>query len=636
MLPGTPWNAAKSEQLYGFEYWGAGYFGVNAQGNVCIRPDGPGGPEVDLHELVDAARQREVRLPILFRFNGILHHRLKTLHHAFSAAMTEYDYKGSYRPVYPIKVNQERHVVAELTRAGRDLNLGLEVGSKPELVAALAMHDNPDALLICNGYKDRQYLELAMMAQQVGREVIVVIEKPSELDLLLTISAEQSIEPEIGFRLRLAGRGAGRWERSGGERAKFGLNVSEIVAALDLLKEHGKQDWVRLVHFHNGSQLTNISSLKQAVREAVQMYVQVSRFSPRLQYFDVGGGLAVDYDGSKTAFESSMNYTVEEYARDVVWILKEACEEAEVAHPTVVTECGRAMVAYSSVLVAEVLGLANTFTTTVDAGAVATKTEDDTILNMAQLLKDLTPKNCQETLHDAVELRQTMLQQFSLGLMNIHDRALGDQCYWALLNAINASTTELHYVPEDLRRLPALLTDTYFCNLSIFQSMPDSWAIDQIFPITPVSRMSEEPKRRVVLADITCDSDGKVERFADLRDIKHYLPAHDLRDGERYCFGVFLVGAYQEILGDLHNLFGDTNAIHVDVDAKGRFSFTNVLRGDTVDQVLQYVAYEKPDLVERWRRALEVAVLAGRITARESAVLQRRYDEVFGDYTYLR
>ncbi|MFN2370477.1 MAG: biosynthetic arginine decarboxylase [Candidatus Krumholzibacteriia bacterium] len=636
MLPGAPWNVAKSIQLYGFDYWGAGYFGVNDQGNAIIRPDGPGGPELDLHELVDQARQRDIRLPILFRFNGILRHRLHTLHGAFGAAMAEYDYQGSYRPVYPIKVNQQRHVVSELIRAGRDLHLGLEVGSKPELVAALALHENPDALLICNGYKDRQYLELAMMAQRVGREVIVVIEKPSEIDLLLKISREQDIEPCIGFRLRLAGRGAGRWERSGGERAKFGLNVAEIATALKLLKEHGKQDWVRLVHFHNGSQLTNISSLKQAVREAAQMYVQVSRYSPRLKYFDVGGGLAVDYDGSKTAFESSMNYTVEEYARDVVWILKEACDNAEVAHPTVVTECGRAMVAYASVLVAEVLGLANTFTTAVEAQAVPLQTEETTVLNMAQLLQDLTPKNCQEALHDAVELRQTMLSQFSLGLMSIEDRALGDQCYWALLNAINTATKELHYVPEDLRRLPALLTDTYFCNLSIFQSMPDSWAIDQIFPITPITRLNEEPKRRVVLADITCDSDGKVERFADLRDIKHYLPAHDLKEGERYCFGVFLVGAYQEILGDMHNLFGDTNAVHVDVKPDGRVAFTNVVSGDTVGDVLRYVAFERSDLVERWRHALEAAVTEGRLTARESAVLQRKYDEVFGDYTYLR
>jgi arginine decarboxylase len=636
MLPGSPWAIAKSEHLYGFEYWGAGYFGVNPKGNVCIRPEGPEGPELDLNELVEAALDRDIRLPILFRFSGILRHRLRTLHRAFTAAMAEYDYQGAYRPVYPIKVNQQRHVVTELIRAGKDLSLGLEVGSKPELVAALALPDNQDALLICNGYKDRQYLELAMMAQRVGREVIVVVEKPSEVDLLLAIGREQKIEPKIGFRLRLAGRGAGRWERSGGERAKFGLNVAEIVAAINLLTENGKQDWVRLVHFHNGSQLTNISSLKQAVREAAQVYVQVARFCPKLRYFDAGGGLAVDYDGSKTAFESSMNYTVDEYARDVVWILKDACDNASVAHPLVVTECGRAMVAYGSVLVTEVLSLANTFTTTVDVAEVAKSTEEDTVLSMGLMLQSLTSKNCQETLHDAVELRQTMLQQFSLGQMSIEDRALGDKCYWALLNAINAATRELHYVPEDLRRLPALLTDTYFCNLSIFQSMPDSWAIDQIFPITPISRLNEEPTRRVVLADITCDSDGKVERFADLRDIKHYLPAHELRPNERYCFAAFLVGAYQEILGDLHNLFGDTNAVHVDVTPEGRMVFANVLRGDTVAQVLRYVSFEKSDLMERWRHALEAAVANGLITAPESAVLQRQYDEVFEDYTYLQ
>ena len=636
MLPGAPWNVAKSTQLYGFEYWGAGYFGVNAQGNVAIRPDGPDGPEVDLNDLVDAVRQRDISLPLLFRFNGILRHRLRNLHGVFSSVMQEYEYTGGYRPVYPIKVNQQRQVVTDLIEAGRDLNLGLEVGSKPELVAALAMHENPDSLLICNGYKDRQYLELALMAQRVGREVIIVIEKPSEIDLLLEISAEQDIEPTIGFRLRLAGRGAGRWERSGGERAKFGLNVAEIVDAVDLLKARGKQDWVRLVHFHNGSQLTNIASQKHALREAAQMYVQLTRFCPELRYFDVGGGLAVDYDGSKTNFESSMNYTLEEYARAVVGTLQEACDEANVKHPDVVTECGRAMTAYGSVLVAEVLGLANTFTSRVDVKAVTEGTEDDTVLAMAELLQELTPKNCQETLHDAVELRQTMLQQFNLGLMTIEDRARGDQIYWALMNAINGAARDLHYVPEDLRRLPALLTDTYFCNLSIFQSMPDSWAIDQIFPITPVSRLHEEPRRRVVLADITCDSDGKVERFADLRDIKHYLPAHDLKPDERYCFAVFLVGAYQEILGDLHNLFGDTNAVHVDVDPQGRVKYSNVLRGDSVRDVLNYVGFEQKTLSERWRRALEHAVSEGLLTARESAGLQRRYDAVFDDSTYLR
>lgn len=636
MLPGDHWTVAKSEQLYGFEHWGAGYFGVNDRGHVSVHPDGRGGPELDLQELVEAVRQRDIQLPVLFRFNGILRHRLRVLHEAFRSAMAEYSYRGGYRPVYPIKVNQQRHVVSELNRAGREFSLGLEVGSKPELIAVMATQDNPDALLICNGYKDRQYLELALMSRQIGRRPIIVIEKPSEIDLLLEVSEKLAVEPEIGFRLRLAGRGAGRWERSGGERAKFGLTVTEIVAALATLREHGKLDWVKLLHFHIGSQLTAIASLKQAVREAAQIYVQLSRRCPELKFFDVGGGLAVDYDGSKTAFESSMNYTVEEYARDVVWILMQACDEAEAAHPVIVTECGRAMVAFNSVLVTEVLGLANTFSLPCDTKAILATTESPSIVTMAQLLQELTPKNLQETLHDAVELRQDMLQQFNLGLISIEDRALGDQCYWALLNAINGMTSELHYVPEDLQRLPALLTDTYFCNLSIFQSMPDSWAIDQIFPITPVSRLGEKPSRRVVLGDITCDSDGKVDRFADLREVKHYLPAHHLRPGERYCFAVYLVGAYQEILGDLHNLFGDTNAVHVDVGESGQAVFTNVVRGDSVGQVLRYVQYDRRELVERWRHDLELAVGEGRLTARESAVLQRKYEAVFNDYTYLR
>lgn len=636
MLPGDPWTVAKSEQLYGFEHWGAGYFGVNERGNVSVQPDGRGGPALDLHELVEAVRQRDIQLPVLFRFNGILRHRLRVIHGAFRAAIEEYQYRGSYVPVYPIKVNQQRHVVSELSRAGREFSLGLEVGSKPELIAVMAIQDNPDALLICNGYKDRQYLELALMSRQIGRRPIIVVEKPSEIDLLLEVSEKLEVEPEIGFRLRLAGRGAGRWERSGGERAKFGLTVTEIVAALTKLREHDKLHWVRLLHFHIGSQLTAISSLKQAVREASQIYVQLAQRCPQLTYFDVGGGLAVDYDGSKTAFESSMNYTVDEYARDVVWILMQACEEAEVAHPVIVTECGRAMVAYNSVLVMEVLGLANTFSLPCNTKAVQAATESPSIVNMAQLLQELTPKNCQETLHDAVELRQDMLQQFNLGLISIEDRALGDQCYWALLNAINGMTRELHYVPEDLQRLPALLTDTYFCNLSIFQSVPDSWAIDQIFPITPVSRLNEQPSRRVVLGDITCDSDGKIDRFADLREVKHYLPAHQLRPGERYYFAVYLVGAYQEILGDLHNLFGDTNAVHVDVNDSGQVVFTSVVRGDSVGQVLRYVQYDRRELVERWRHDLEKAVSEGRLTARESAVLQRRYEAVFNDYTYLR
>jgi len=630
----VPWTIAKSEQLYGFPYWGAGYFRVNERGNVVVTPDGPQGAAIDLHDLVDQARQRDIKLPLLLRFNGILRHRVRSICAAFQAAMTEYKYEGRYCPVFPIKVNQVRHVVEVITEAGRPFSMGLEVGSKPELVAVLAIQDTPDALLICNGYKDRRYIELALLAKRVGRRPIIVIEKPSEIALVLEVAAKLGVEPEIGFRLRLAGKGAGRWERSGGERAKFGLTVPEIVAALDYLRERDKLDCVRLLHFHIGSQLTAISSLKVGLREAAQVYVQLQKRCPRLEFMDVGGGLAVDYDGSKTSSESSMNYTMEEYARDVVWIIQEACDQADTPHPVIVTECGRATVAYHSVLVFDVLSNANTFSTPCDPQKVLAATEAPSIVNMAQLLQELTPKNCVETLHDAIELRQDILQQFSLGLLSIEDRALGDETYWALLNAMSNMSHQFHYVPEDLQRLPAMLTDTYFCNLSIFQSMPDSWAVDQIFPITPISRLNEEPTQRVVLADITCDSDGKIDRFPDLRDVKRYLPAHTLREGERYRFATFLVGAYQEILGDLHNLFGDTNAVHVEVN--GQVEFANVVRGDSVKQVLNYVQFDKGALVERWRNTLERAVSQNKLTPRESADILKIYESAFDDYTYLK
>ncbi len=551
-----PWSATKSAQVYGLEHWGAGYFRINEQGHVAVRPDPSQPGEIDLQELTESMRARDVKLPILFRFNGILRHRIRAIHGAFQSAIEQYEYKGGYLPVYPIKVNQQRQVVAVTSEAGRELALGFEVGSKPELVAVLGIHDSPGAVMICNGYKDRQYIRLALMSKRVGRRPIIVIEKPSEIALVLQVAHEMGVEPELGFRLRVTGKGAGRWESSGGERAKFGLNVPELVAALDELKAADALNYVKLLHFHIGSQLNRISSLKTALREASQVYVQLRQRCPQMTFMDVGGGLGVDYDGSKTAFESSMNYTLEEYARDVVSIIQQACDEAETPHPTVITECGRATVAYHSVLVFEVLDITRSLAGPCDPKEILEKSETQAVRNLAELMLDLTPKNCQEALHDAIEARQQVLQQFDLGLMTLEDRAMGDRAYWALLGAIAQAAEKLHYVPEDLRRIPAHLTETYFCNLSIFQSMPDSWALNQIFPIMPVGRLAEEPTRRVILGDITCDSDGKIDRFADLRDVKRFLPAHALKPGEPYYMAAFLVGAYQEILGDLHNLFG--------------------------------------------------------------------------------
>jgi len=636
MTPFEPWSVAKSAQLYGQEHWGAGYFQVNERGHVTVTPDPENGASLDLHELVDAMHERDIKLPVLFRFNGILRHRVKAMHDAFAAAIAEHDYKGSYQPVFPIKVNQQAQVVSVINEAGRPFHLGLEVGSKPELVAVLALQDDPEAPLICNGYKDRHYMRLALTAQKVGRKPIIVIEKPTELTLVLEVAREMEVEPMLGFRLRLTGKGAGRWEASGGERAKFGLNVPELVAALAELETAGGLGWVKLLHFHIGSQLNRISSLKTALREAAQVYVHLRRRCTQMTYLDVGGGLAVDYDGSKTAYESSMNYTLEEYARDVVWHIQQVCDEAGCPHPVIVTESGRATVAYHSVLVFEVMDITRTLGDPLDPSAIKESCEVAPVQTLAQLMVDLGPKNAMETLHDALEARQTLLQQFGLGLVSLEDRALGDRCYWALLDAIHRATADLKYVPEDLEVLPRLLTETYFCNLSVFQSLPDSWALDQIFPIMPTSRLDEEPTRRVILGDITCDSDGKIDRFADLRDVKRYLPAHSLNPGDRYYLAAFMVGAYQEILGDMHNLFGDTNAVHVDLDPDGRVRLTNVVEGDTVREVLAYVQYEKRDLMERWRGALETAVSEGRITTRESAAILRQYERAFAEYTYLR
>ncbi len=629
------WSVEKSRTLYGVPNWGAGYFDINEEGSISVAADGPDGPKVDLNHVVEAIRERGIELPVLLRFNGILRHRVRAIYQAFASAISEYEYQGSYFPAYPIKVNQQRQIVDVIRSVGNEFSMALEVGSKPELIAVLGVHDNPDAFLLCNGYKDRSYINLALMSQKIGRRPIITIEKLSELSLVLDVAEEIGVEPQIGLRLRLAGRGAGRWERSGGDRAKFGLSIGEIVSALAQLKSRGKLGCLRLLHFHAGSQLTSISVLSVALKEAAQTYIQLRKECPNLDLMDVGGGLGVDYDGSKTNFTSSMNYTLEEYARDIVWGLKDLCEQAGVPHPHIITESGRATVAYHSLLVCDVLGIANSFNDECEPEAILSETECSTVKNLAYLRKEVSPKTCQEALHDAVALRNDLIQQYNLGLVSIRDRALGDVCYWSVLNAVCRAAKELHYIPEDLERLPSMLTDTYFCNFSIFQSLPDSWAIQQIFPITPLSRLNEEPDRPVVLADITCDSDGSVDRFADLRDVKRYLPAHRLKKGESYCFVTFLVGAYQEILGDLHNLFGDTNAVHVEVDANGNFEFADVIEGDTVREVLKYVQFEKEDLIARWRVALEQAVSSGKLASSETAAMFKTYSESFESYTYL-
>ncbi|MCL4138919.1 UNVERIFIED_CONTAM: hypothetical protein GTU68_062481 [Idotea baltica] len=513
--------------------------------------------------------------------------------------------------------------------------MSLEVGSKPELIAVLGLEDSRDSLLLCNGYKDESYIKLALTAKKLGRTPILIVEKFTELPMILSIAKRMGVEPEIGLRLKLTGKGSGRWEKSGGDRAKFGLTVSEIVAAIELLSSEQRLDVVRLIHFHAGSQLTSISPFKVALREAGQVYAQLKKRCPNLDTIDIGGGLGVDYDGSKTNFSSSMNYTLEEYARDVIRLTSEICNQSNVDVPNIITEAGRATVAHHSVLVFDVLGIANTFQSEIDIGKELATTENNTVRNLLNLLQDVTQKNCQERLHGAISNRAELAQQFNQGLVSIGDRALGDRVYWATLQAVCKTSKNLSYIPEDLEALPAVLSDTYFCNFSLFQSLPDSWAIDQLFPITPVSNLERKPDTEVVLADITCDSDGAISRFVDLRDVKPYLPAHRLKEGEQYYFAAFLVGAYQEILGDLHNLFGDTNAIHVDVSPSGEFEFSEFIEGDCVSDVLKYVQYKKSDLCLRWKKALDCAATGGNLTTAELDEMNSIYSSAFEEYTYL-
>jgi arginine decarboxylase len=626
------WSLAEAVETYAIRSWGKEYFGVNEKGNIIVHPDGPNGPSMDLKELVDEVRRRGIGLPLLIRFNDILRNRVVHLNEAFKRAITEHNYKGSYRGVYPIKVNQHRYVVETIVQTGKQYSYGLEAGSKPELLAVMALLEDEDALIICNGYKDEEYVETALYASKLGRKVIMVVEKPSELRLIAEVSRRTGITPGIGIRVKLSSRGAGRWEASGGDRSKFGLSSSELMEAIAFMREAGLLGAFELLHFHLGSQISNIRNVKDALREAGRFYTEVYRQGASLKYLDVGGGLGVDYDGSQTNFASSMNYSTEEYANDVVFSIMEACDVAKTPHPILVSESGRAVVAHHAVLVTDVLGVSE-----YDAQNIPDSVPDNApsvIKNLLSTYKDVTRKNVLEAYHDATEYKEESLTLFSLGHLSLEQRVAAENIFWALCQKILRIARELDEIPEELETLERQLSDTYFCNFSVFQSLPDSWAIDQLFPIAPIHRLTEKPSRRGVLADITCDSDGKIEHFIDRRDVKDVLELHALNDDD-YFLGIFLVGAYQEILGDLHNLFGDTHAVQVSLAPNGGYLIDHVVAGDTVTEVLNYVSYNKDDLVAKMRKLTENALRAGRISLDESRQLLRVYEDGLAGYTYL-
>ncbi len=629
------WSLKKSAELYNIDSWGAGYFKINDKGNVEVHPSGVNSNHIgiDLNDLVCDLQGRGLRTPLLIRFPDIVQSRIKMMSQSFNNAFESFGYKGKYRGVYPIKVNQQRYLVEEIVKYGRDASLGLEAGSKPELLIALACMDNPEALVICNGFKDADYIETALLSQKLGRNTIIVIERFSELEAVIKASRTLNIAPRIGFRAKLEARGAGKWVESSGVKSKFGLTAAEMVRGVELLEKNNLLSCLELMHFHIGSQITALRAIKDSLIEASRLYVELAAMGAGLKYIDVGGGLGVDYDGSQTNWENSVNYTVQEYANDVVAQIASACDTRGIPHPNIVTEAGRALVAHHSILVFNIVG-ANLIRTN-EIPPEATSEENETVTELHNLYKSLTAKNLNEHMQDAFKLRDDSMSLFNLGFFTLRQRATMETLFRAFCTKALGVAETASRPPEEVSVLNKFLADSYYCNFSLFQSAPDTWAVDQLFPIMPIHRLKEEPTRRATLLDLTCDSDGKIDKFIDVKDIKETLELHSIKEGEEYYVGMFLIGAYQEILGDFHNLFGDTDAVHVSVTPLGEYAIDHVIEGDTVNEVLGYVQYDRPTLVRKVRDALELALSRKTISLEEARLLMRHYEEGLNSYTYL-
>ena len=628
---GSRWKVTKSSDLYQIDLWGDRFFKINPRGRVEVRANRQAG--CDLFELVEGLRRRGLSAPILLRFDQIIANRVRDIQSAFARAIDGADYDGQYRLAYPVKVNQQYHVVECVRHAGLEDPLALEVGSKPELLGVMAIHDVEGALLICNGYKDREYIELALLATKIGRRVILVIEQLDELDLVLALSEQLDARIDLGMRMKPTSKGAGRWDESAGDRAKFGLSSWQILEVIKRLEAAGKKDWLKLLHFHIGSQITSINAIQRVMREATRVYTEIAVLCPSLCFFNAGGGLGVDYDGSRSTFHSSMNYSMKEYAETIVYALKESCGETGLPTPDILTESGRATVAHHAVLVVEATDVSR---------AVEPLTDEESMEESAQVVKDLLDvyqnlniRNCRESLHEALAQREAVLEQFVHGDLSLVSRAKAERLLRLIVARVSELASGLRRPLEELEGLQSELNDLYFCNFSIFQSIPDSWAMDQLFPVMPIQRLDEEPDRQGVLADLTCDSDGRLDRFIDEHGTGRSLRLHKVLPHEPYYIGLFLVGAYQEILGDLHNLFGDTNAVHVSLDENGTPEISAIVHGDTLQEVLQYVQFDSRHLFERLRLACEKAIAGGRMSEDEARNLTRRYREAMNGYTYL-
>lgn len=626
------WRVEDSAELYNIKGWGRNYFSINDKGHVVVTPR-QGDFSVDLKEVMDELQVRDVTSPILLRFPDILDNRIEKISNCFKEAAKRYDYKAQNFMIYPIKVNQMRQVVEEIVIYGKKFNIGLEAGSKPELHAVLATNIADNALIICNGYKDESYVELALLAQKMGRRIYLVVEKLNELVLIADIAKRLKIKPNIGIRIKLSSTGSGKWAESGGDRSKFGLNSSELLEALDILERRDLKDCLKLIHFHIGSQITKIRRIKNALREATQFYGQLSKLGYDIEFLDIGGGLGVDYDGTRSsASESSMNYSIQEYANDAVSALVDVCVKNNLKQPNIITESGRSLTAHHSILILEVL----------EATSLPSWKDNETLPEGAhelarelfEIWDNLNHARLFESWHDALQIREEALDLFSLGLLTLETRAQIEKLFWSIAREVGEMADSMKHAPEELRKIARMVPDKYFCNFSLFQSLPDSWAIDQIFPIMPIHKLDEKPTRTCTIQDITCDSDGKIQNFITNGDLSSALPVHPIKAGEKYYLGVFLVGAYQEILGDLHNLFGDTNAVHISV-YKDRYEIDQIIDGETVAEVLDYVQFSPKKLVRNVETWVTASMKAGKITPEEGRNFISTYRSGLYGYTYL-
>ena len=626
------WRIEDSAELYNINGWGLTYFSINEKGHVAVTPR-QGFASVDLKEVMDELQVRDVTAPVLLRFPDILDNRIEKISNCFRQAAAEYSYEAQNFIIYPIKVNQMRPVVEEIVSYGKKFNIGLEAGSKPELHAVLATNIDENALIICNGYKDESYVELALLAQKMGRRIYLVVEKINELEIIASVARKLKLEPNIGIRIKLSSSGSGKWEESGGDQSKFGLNSSELLLALDILKKHKMESCLKLIHFHIGSQVTKIRRIKNALREAMQFYVQLSKLGFNIDFVDIGGGLGVDYDGTRNASsESSMNYSIQEYANDAVSALVDACTKNGIKQPNIITESGRSLTAHHSILVFEVLAA-----TQLPIWKDNEELEDDAhelTRELYNIWDKLSQPRLFESWHDALQIREEALDLFSLGLLDLRTRAQIEKLFWSVAREVGEIASSMKHPPEELRKISRMLPDKYFCNFSLFQSLPDSWAIDQVFPIVPISRLDERPDRTCTIQDITCDSDGKIANFITNHGTSGALPVHNVKPGEPYYLGVFLVGAYQEILGDMHNLFGDTNAVHIDV-YRDRYEIDRIIDGETVAEVLDYVQFNAKKVVRNVETWVTYSMKAGRITPEEGREFLSNYRSGLYGYTYL-